>query len=94
MQSPTAPASSKNSASSWTPEVIQALTPLFLGAIGCIIGVSALFLPIDKDRAISAIGLAGTAIAGAAGLAKNESFSVEKKGDDVKVTSPGSQTSE
>lgn len=89
------PASSKNSASFWTPEIIQALTPLFLGTVGCIIGVGALFLPVDdKGRAASAIGLAGTAIAGAAGLAKNESFSVEKKGDNVKVASPGSQASE
>ena len=93
--SPTTPASSKNSASFWTPEIIQALTPLFLGAIGCIIGVGALFIPADNQgKAASAMGLAVTAIAGAAGLAKNESFSVEKKGDDVKVTSPGSQASE
>lgn len=90
MQSSTNSASSKNS-SSWNPEVIQALTPIFLGVIGCIIGVGALFVP--ADRATAAMGLAGTAIAGAAGLAKNESFSVEKKGENVRVTSPGSQTS-
>jgi hypothetical protein len=76
------------------PEVIQALTPIFLAAIGCVIGVCALFIPGDSNRATAAMGLAGTAIAGAAGLAKNESFSVEKKGDNVKVTSPGSQVSE
>lgn len=85
MQSP------KNS-SSWNPEVIQALTPIFLGFIGCAIGIGALFVP--ADRATAAMGLAGTAIAGAAGLAKNESFSVEKKGENVRVTSPGSQVTE
>lgn len=72
--------------------MIQALTPLFLGMIGCIIGLGALFVP--ADRATAAMGLAGTAIAGAAGLAKNESFSVEKRGENVSVKSPGSQASE
>ena len=63
--------------------------------VGCIIGVGALLLPAnDQDKVASAMGLAGSAIAGAAGLAKNESFSVEKKGDNVKVASPGSQASE
>ena len=95
MQSSTTPASSKNSASFWTPEIIQALTPLYLGMVGCIIGVGALLLPEnDQGKVASAMGLAGSAIAGAAGLAKNESFSVEKKGDNVKVASPGSQASE
>lgn len=97
MQSSTNSASSVNPSSSkpstsWNPEVIQALTPIFLATIGCVIGIGALFVP--ADRATAAMGLAGTAIAGAAGLAKNESFSVEKKGENVKVASPGSQVSD
>jgi hypothetical protein len=79
------------------PEIIQALTPMFLAMIGCVIGVCALFLPSDStgnnNRATAAMGLAGTAIAGAAGLAKNESYSGEKKSDSISATSPGSQVS-
>ena len=74
------------------PEVIQALTPIVLAVLGGLIGCLALFVPGDK--ATAALGLAGTAFAGAAGLAKSESFSVEKKGENVKVTSPSSQTPE
>lgn len=75
------------------PQIIQALTPMFLAAVGCVIGVCALFMT-DGNKTTAAMGLAGTAIAGASGLARNESIAVEKKGDDIKVTSPGSQASE
>ena len=58
-------------------EIIRALTPLFIATIGGVIGVAVLFAPDTNDAKWSAaIGLAGTAIAGAAGLAqstKNES---------------------
>ncbi|MDJ0704869.1 MAG: hypothetical protein QNJ46_16425 [Leptolyngbyaceae cyanobacterium MO_188.B28] len=58
--------------------IIRAITPLFLASIGGIIGVAAVLTPSTDDaRWSSALGLAGTAIAGAAGLAqsndKNES---------------------
>ncbi len=62
-----------------TPELIRALTPMFMATVGLVIGVAALFVPTDgKNDAkwSAAFGLAGTAIAGAAGLAqstKNES---------------------
>ena len=59
------------------PELIRALTPISLAIIGGIIGVSALFSPnISDTKLTAAMGLAGTAVAGSAGLAqsnKNES---------------------
>ena len=59
------------------PEIIRALTPVFLATIGGIIGIAALFAPnLGEAKWSAAFGLAGTAIAGAAGLAqstKNES---------------------
>lgn len=55
------------------PEIIEALTPLFIAFIGALIGVVVLIQPmgrIDDTRATAGLGLAGTAIAGAAGLAR------------------------
>lgn len=57
-----------------TPELIRALTPMFMATVGLVIGVAALFVPsngIDDAKWSSAFGLAGTAIAGAAGLAQS-----------------------
>lgn len=57
-----------------TPELINALTPLFIATIGGIIGVTVLLAPSSQDdpsKWASAMGLAGTAIAGAAGLAQS-----------------------
>jgi hypothetical protein len=52
-------------------EVVRACTPITLAVIGGIIGVSAIFSPnIDSSKLTSAMGLAGAAIAGAAGLAQ------------------------
>ncbi|MEM8805278.1 MAG: hypothetical protein AAGF01_04535 [Cyanobacteria bacterium P01_G01_bin.38] len=67
-----------------TPEFLRAITPLFLAGIGGVIGVVVLFIPaLDDAKWSSALGLAGTAIAGGAGLAqsndKGESSSVEKE---------------
>lgn len=53
-----------------TPELINSLTPIFIASIGGIIGVTALFVSPDAAKWSSAMGLAGTAIAGAAGLAQ------------------------
>ena len=68
------------------PEVIEALTPLFIAFIGALIGVVVLIQPmgrIDDTRATAGLGLAGTAIAGAAGLARTsrseQDFSVNKQ---------------
>ena len=52
------------------PEVIEAITPLFLATIGAVIGVVVLVQPISDTKATAGLGLAGTAIAGAAGLAR------------------------
>jgi hypothetical protein len=54
------------------PELINALTPIFIAMIGGIIGVAVLITNSDSDGKWSAgMGLAGTAIAGAAGLAQS-----------------------
>ena len=57
-------------------ELIRALTPIAIAIIGCIIGVSAILShDIDSNKLTAAMGLAGTAMAGASGLAqfnKNE----------------------
>lgn len=81
---------------SLTPEVIRAITPMFMATIGAVIGVAVLVSPKITDAKWSAgLGLAGTAIAGAAGLAqtsKNEpDFSVSKQGDNLKVETPNSE---
>ena len=54
-----------------TPEFMNALTPIVIATIGGIIGVSALFIIDDATKLSSAMGLAGTAIAGGAGLAQS-----------------------
>lgn len=52
-------------------EIIRALTPLALAAIGCILGVAVLMSSNSDENARTAgFGLASTAIAGAAGLAQ------------------------
>ncbi len=67
-----------------------------MATIGAVIGVAVLVSPKITDAKWSAgLGLAGTAIAGAAGLAqtsKNEpDFSVSKQGDNLKVETPSSE---
>ena len=67
-----------------TPEFIRAITPLFIASIGGVIGVVVVLVPTIEDaKWSSAMGLAGTAIAGAAGLAQSNekpesNVSVEK----------------
>jgi hypothetical protein len=54
------------------PEVIRAFTPVFLATVGGALGLAVIFAPtLEDDQRASGIGLAGTAIAGAAGLAQN-----------------------
>ncbi|MEH2284858.1 MAG: hypothetical protein V7K90_26670 [Nostoc sp.] len=84
---------------SLTPEIIRAITPMFMATIGAVIGVAVLVSPNITDAKWSAgLGLAGTAIAGAAGLAqssKNEpDFSVKKRGDNLEVETPSSEGSD
>jgi hypothetical protein len=79
----------------FTPEIIRAITPMFMATIGAVIAVTVLVSPKITDAKWSAgLGLAGTAIAGAAGLAqssKNEpDFSVKKQGDNLEVETPAS----
>lgn len=55
-----------------TPEFIRAITPLCLASIGGLIGVVVIFvLNMEAAKWSSALGLAGTSIAGAAGLAQS-----------------------
>ncbi|WP_019503847.1 hypothetical protein [Pleurocapsa sp. PCC 7319] len=77
------------------PEVIEAVTPLFLATIGAVIGVVVLVQPmgrIDDTRATAGLGLAGTAIAGAAGLARTgrsqQDFSVKQQDGNLEVDTP------
>jgi hypothetical protein len=84
---------------SLNPEIIRAMTPIFIATLGAIIGIAALVSPgIDGQKSSAGLSLAGTAIAGAAGLAqssKNEpDFSVKQRGNDLEVESPGSESSE
>ncbi len=68
-----------------TPEFIYSLTPIFIAMIGGIIGVTVLVTDsVDAAKWSSGMGLAGTAIAGAAGLAqssKSESTVSENKAE-------------
>ncbi|MFN6486559.1 MULTISPECIES: hypothetical protein [unclassified Nostoc] len=82
---------------SLTPEIIRAITPMFMATIGAVIGVAVLVSPKINDAKWSAgLGLAGTAIAGAAGLAQNSKnepdFSVKKRGDNFEVETPASES--
>ena len=54
-----------------TPEFIYSITPIFIATIGGIIGVTVLVTDSDDAKWSSGMGLAGTAIAGAAGLAQS-----------------------
>ena len=51
-------------------ETIRVLTPIFLAFVGVIIAICAFVSTEDNTRFTSAMGLASTAIAGAAGLAQ------------------------
>ncbi|OUL18467.1 MULTISPECIES: hypothetical protein [unclassified Nostoc] len=81
---------------SLTPDLIRAITPLFMAGVGAVIGVAVLVSPNTTDAKWSAgLGLAGTAIAGAAGLAQTSKsepdFSVKKQGDTLQVETPANQ---
>jgi hypothetical protein len=70
-----------------TPELINSLTPVLIAIIGGIIGVTVIVKAPAKDWA-SGMGLAGTAIAGASGLAqsgKGESTDSDSKIQNEKV---------
>lgn len=68
-------------------EVIRALTPWFLATIGGAIGLGVLLAPgLSEAKWAAGFGLAGTAIAGAAGLAqpnKTESRASEREEQQV-----------
>lgn len=78
------------------PETIRALTPMFLAAIGGLVAIAVLIIPGVSDAKWAAgMGLAGSAIAGAAGLAQTtkseSSVSVDRGGQ--KITAEGGQDS-
>ncbi|MBW4478645.1 MAG: hypothetical protein KME54_17735 [Tolypothrix brevis GSE-NOS-MK-07-07A] len=52
-------------------DLIQASTPLLLGIIGGIIGIIVIFSDLSETKTAAGLGLAGTAIAGASGLAQS-----------------------
>lgn len=51
-------------------EVIKARTPIYLASAGVLLALIALVPWVEREKANAAFGLAGTAIAGAAGLAQ------------------------
>lgn len=80
------------------PETIRALTPIFLATIGGVIGIAALVAPgINEAKWTAGFGLAGTAIAGAAGLAQStkseSSVSVQENGQKIKAQGNSSDQS-
>jgi hypothetical protein len=70
-----------------TPELIRAITPMFIATIGAVIAVAVIVTKNDSAQFSAGLGLAGTAIAGAAGLAQSSKsepdFSVSKQGDNL-----------
>ncbi len=74
-----------------TPELVRAFTPIFLGLMGSAIGLTALVVLPNGDKLTAALGLAGTAIAGAAGLAQSPQsepgVSIERDGQNLKIDS-------
>lgn len=68
-------------------ETLQAITPLFLGTIGGILGLAVILSPNISDAKWAAgFGLAGTAIAGASGLAQiKNTDSANIQGDRVQI---------
>jgi hypothetical protein len=78
------------------PEVLRASTPLFLAGIGGAIAVAVVFSPGLSDvKMTAALGLAGTAIAGAAGLAQpggnGSDFSATQEGNKIKINASTSE---
>ncbi|GAX41451.1 hypothetical protein NIES4075_24210 [Tolypothrix sp. NIES-4075] len=79
------------------PEMIQAMTPMFIATLGAIIGVAALFSPdINGQKSSAALSLAATAIGGAAGLAQSskQDISVNQKGKNVEFETSASEHSD
>lgn len=76
------------------PEIIEAITPLFLATVGAIIGVVVLVNDFNDNgtKATAGLGLAGTAITGAAGLARTgrsgQDFSVKQEDGSLEVETP------
>ncbi|MBI4781630.1 MAG: hypothetical protein HY785_09900 [Oscillatoriophycideae cyanobacterium NC_groundwater_1537_Pr4_S-0.65um_50_18] len=75
-------------------DLVRAITPIVLAGSGTLIGIFAIVQNLDPTRTTAAMGLAGTALAGAAGLAqgKTESdFSVRQKGDSLQIETPNKE---
>ena len=74
------------------PEVLEAFTPLFLATVGAVIGFTVIVADISETKATAGLGLAGTAIAGAAGLARTggsqQDFSVKQQDGNLEVETP------
>lgn len=55
-----------------SPEFIRAITPLFIAAIAAVIAITVFFSPdLSEAKATAGLGLAGSALTGAAGLAQS-----------------------
>ena len=68
-----------------SPELIHALTPMFLAAMGGVIGLAVVMKSSTTENQWAAgLGLAGTAFAGAAGLAQSTKAESNSHQKDVK----------
>ncbi len=76
------------------PEFIYSITPIFIAMIGGIIGVTVLLTDSDDAKWSSGMGLAGTAIAGAAGLAQSSNSESTVKDEDSKLAPSSDQKTE
>lgn len=82
------------------PELVRAFTPIVLGLMGTVIGLTALVTAGNGQEAklTAGLGLAGTAIAGAAGLAQphksDPGVSIEKEGQNLRIESPPARSAE
>ena len=69
-----------------------------IATIGAVIAVAVIVTKNDSAQFSAGLGLAGTAIAGAAGLAQSSKsepdFSVSKQGDNLKIETPSPESAD
>lgn len=75
-----------------TPDLIEAISPLFLASVGTLLGIVVICSDVEDPKATAGLSLAGTAMAGAAGLARpgrsGQDFSVKQQNGNLEVETP------
>jgi|GEM_PF-5983480 hypothetical protein len=59
------------------PDLIRAITPLFLGGLGATIAIFAMLTPLSNDKLSLVLGISSSAITGAAGLAQSSNTKLD-----------------